>query len=63
MWLFLFCVEGNVTGEPEGMSEKDQRLASQEIDMFGLALVRFINIGLVFVLFLGLKGLIKTEPL
>ena len=31
---------GNVTGEPETMSEKDQRSADFVIDVFGLPLVR-----------------------
>ncbi len=41
----LYCciVIGNVTGEPETMSEKDQRDAGMFIDVFGLPIVSILS--------------------
>ena len=42
--IVIHVFAGNVTGEPETMSEKDQRSADFVIDVFGLPLVRHTHI-------------------
>ena len=40
----LYCVSAGITGEPEPMTEKDLREASNAIDVFGEPLVSSVTL-------------------